>query len=170
MTERVKPTLQLDPSSETALFLSALKDTRARTLQELGSITNEQVDTVPPGGGSTIGAVLYHIAIVEADWLFDEILGTIETDFPRELFPAEMREDGTLLSPFTGESLDQHRARLEATRSMLTRVIEPMSSEDLHTVRERAHYDVSPAWVLHHLMQHEAEHRSQLIAIHESLA
>jgi uncharacterized damage-inducible protein DinB len=23
-------------------------------------------------------------------------------------------------------------------------------------------YDVTPEWVLHHLMQHEAEHRSQI--------
>jgi uncharacterized damage-inducible protein DinB len=26
-------------------------------------------------------------------------------------------------------------------------------------------YDVTPEWVLHHLMQHEAEHRSQIGAL-----
>lgn len=37
-----------------------------------------------------------------------------------------------------------------------------MSVADFHTVRVCERYDVSPAWVLHHLLQHEAEHRSHI--------
>ena len=44
-----------------------------------------------------------------------------------------------------------------------------MSAEQLHELHERKHYDVSTAWVLHHLMQHEAEHRSQIGAVREAL-
>jgi uncharacterized damage-inducible protein DinB len=39
----------------------------------------------------------------------------------------------------------------------------------MHTPRERPDYDVTPAWVLHHLMQHEAEHRSQISGIRARL-
>ncbi|MGA7731021.1 MAG: hypothetical protein WCD37_07085 [Chloroflexia bacterium] len=31
------------------------------------------------------------------------------------------------------------------------------------------HYDVTPEWVLHHLMQHEGEHRGHIHVIAESL-
>jgi hypothetical protein len=30
-----------------------------------------------------------------------------------------------------------------------------MSADDFHAPRVRERYDVSPAWVLHHLLQHE---------------
>jgi uncharacterized damage-inducible protein DinB len=167
VTQETKPKLTLDRSN---LLISALADTRGRTLDALRDLPEELLDAVPGGGGSTIGAILYHIAIVEGDWLYDEILGTIETDYPRDLFPVEMREDGTRLSPFTGEKLAQHLERLQAIRTRLVDVISPMSSDDLHEIHEREQYDVTPAWVVHHLMQHEAEHRSQLIATRERLA
>jgi hypothetical protein len=40
-----------------------------------------------------------------------------------------------------------------------------MTAEDLHRVRTLPQYDVSPAWVLHHLSQHEAEHRGEIESI-----
>jgi uncharacterized damage-inducible protein DinB len=137
--------------------------------QTLKDLPAELVDKAPPSGGSTIGAILYHLAIIEADWLFDDILGTQETDWPAELFPMDVREDGEHLSPFTGETLDQHRERLEKVRTMLVDTISAMSADELHRPRERKDYDVSPAWVLHHLMQHEAEHRSQIGSVREGL-
>jgi uncharacterized damage-inducible protein DinB len=157
------------PDPEIDLWLAALEDARKRTLDGLAKLPDEAVDKSPREGGSSIGTLLYHVAIVEADWLFDEILGTIESDWPRELFPSEMREDKGTLTPFTGESLTDHVARLENVRKLLVETITPMSSDDLHRLNERKHYDVSTAWVLHHLMQHEAEHRSQIGSVREAL-
>ncbi len=127
------------------------------------------MDASPPSGGNSIGTILYHVAAIEADYLFDDILGTQDTDWPRDLFPKEVREDGQHLTPFLGETLEQHRDRLNKARTMLISTVGAMSSEELHQPRERKHYDVSPAWVLHHLMQHEAEHRSQIGSLREAL-
>jgi uncharacterized damage-inducible protein DinB len=157
------------PDPEVDLWLAALEDARKRTLEALAKLLDDAIDKPPRDGASSIGTLLYHVAIVEADWLFDEILGTIETDWPRELFPSEMREDQGTLTPFTGESLADHVTRLEKVRALLVETITPMSSDDLHRLNERKHYDVSTAWVLHHLMQHEAEHRSQVGSVRESL-
>ncbi len=41
-------------------------------------------------------------------------------------------------------------------------------SDDLRRVRRREAYDVSTAWLLHHLLQHEAEHRAQIAWLRES--
>lgn len=173
MTERTKPTLTLAaPESEDpeiGRWLRALKDTRGRTRRELKDLPAELVDTSPASGASSIGTILYHLAIIEADWLFDDILGTQETDWPAELFPKDAREDGQHLTPFAGETVEQHLERLAKVRTMLVDTIEAMSPEELHRPRERKDYDVSPAWVLHHLMQHEAEHRSQIGNVRESL-
>jgi uncharacterized damage-inducible protein DinB len=170
VTESKRRKLSLaTPQPEIDLWLSALDDTRQRTWDVLKALSDDSIDRSPSERASSIGTLLYHVAIVEADWLFDEILGTIDTDWPRDLFPAEMREDGRTLSPFTGERLADHLDRLKKVRTMLIETIAPMSSEDLHRLRERKHYDVSAAWVLHHLMQHEAEHRSQIGSVREAL-
>lgn len=173
MTDRQKLTLSLAPGEgedpEIGRWLRALKDTRSRMNQALQDLPAELVDRLPPSGGSSIGAILYHLAIIEADWLFDDVLGTQETDWPAELFPMDAREDGEHLSPFADETVDQHLARLKKIRTMLVETISSMSADELHRPRERKDYDVSPAWVLHHLMQHEAEHRSQIGSVREAL-
>lgn len=37
-----------------------------------------------------------------------------------------------------------------------------MRDDDLHVAGRQPDYDVSPAWALHHLLQHEAEHRAHV--------
>jgi uncharacterized damage-inducible protein DinB len=172
-TERRRVRLVLEPTPDTerdiGLALVALEDTRKRTRRALRGLPDDLIDSSPPAGGSTVGDLLYHVAAIEADWLFDDILGTIDTDWPKALFPMDVRhEDGTL-SVFSGESLAEHLSRLEKVRAMLVRTLNEMSLEDFHRPRVRGPYDTSPAWVVHHLMQHEAEHRSQIGAIRAQL-
>lgn len=172
MTQEPKPTLTLTAAEgddpEIGRWLRALRDTRGRTRRQLKDLPPEVLDQAPPGG-SSIATILYHLAIIEADWLFDDILGTQETDWPAELFPKDVREDGEHLTPFSGETVDQHLDRLEKVRTMLVDTVRTFSIDDLHTPRERKDYHVTPAWVLHHLMQHEAEHRSQIGHVREAL-
>jgi uncharacterized damage-inducible protein DinB len=40
-----------------------------------------------------------------------------------------------------------------------------MDLTEFRRVRSLEYYDVTPEYVLHHLMQHEAEHRSQIGAL-----
>ena len=147
------------------VWLAKLHDTRRRLHERIDGLTDELVDAIPTDGSSTIGSLLYHIAAIEADWLYDDIKCLDEADWPgavKELFPVEVREDGTTLSRYTGETLAQHVDRLDKVRAMVIDHVSSMSPDDLHVLNARAAYDVSPAWALHHLMQHEAEHRSQI--------
>lgn len=158
-----------DGDREIGRWLMALRDTRRRTLEALDGLHDTHIDSSPIDGASSIGTLLYHLALIEADWLYDDILGTQETDWPVELFPVEHRDSAGVLTAFAGEALAQHVTRLEKVRTLLTNAIGKMSIDELHTPRARARYDVSPAWALHHLMQHEAEHRSQIGRARETL-
>jgi uncharacterized damage-inducible protein DinB len=143
-------------------WLAAMQDARSRTLQELDGLPTDAVDWVPQGGGNSVGTLLYHVALIEADWLFVEILGGEGPAWPEDLFPFDVREvDGTL-TPVRGLSKDDHLRRLESVRELLFGHVGAMSSAELHRVRALEAYDVAPDWVLHHLMQHEAEHRAQI--------
>jgi uncharacterized damage-inducible protein DinB len=162
----VKERLTLEPIAddpEVGRWLNALEDARRDTLRELDSVSPEMVDWYPAAPLNSIGSLLYHIALIEADWLVTEIL---ELDAnPADLaalLPWPDREPDNHLSRIDGQSLDHHRARLHGVRQIVLAHLQPMTNEDFHRVRSLEQYDVAPDWVIHHLLQHEAEHRAHI--------
>jgi uncharacterized damage-inducible protein DinB len=155
----------LSAEPEIGRWLWALQDTRQLTLEEIGSLTPAMINWMPPGNDSSIGTVLYHMADIEADWLYVEVL---EQPFPPEvaaLFPYELRDEHGHLTQVPGFSLEQHLRRLETVRCLLLDAYQQMDLPEFRRVRSLADYDVTPEWVLHHMMQHEAEHRGQIGAL-----
>lgn len=115
-----------------------------------------------PAHGDNIGTLLYHIAAIEVDWLYEEVL---QTPFPPEiiaLFPFNVRDGKGRLTAVTGQSLEQHLHRLDACRAHLLTAYRAMSLADFRRLRQFEQYSVTPEWVLHHLIQHETEHRGQI--------
>ncbi len=141
-----------------------MEDTRQLTLETLETMPAEWVDWMPPVGES-VGTLLYHLAAVEADWLYEEILVTPFPPAAEDLLPYPMRTQSGNLQPVLGESLQTHLDRLSKVRAALLETLAQMDDADLRRVRALPLYDVTPEWVLHHLMQHEAEHRGQIGAI-----
>ena len=140
-----------------------LEDTRERTMRLLRDMPPDYVER--DTGRNTIGTILYHIALIETDWLYSEIL---EEEFPdslRALLPIDDRDEHGVLSLVRGESLNRHLERLRLVRSALLGALRGMSPDEFGRPRSFPQYDVSPAWVLHHLAQHEAEHRGELGAM-----
>ena len=145
---------------EIGAALWRLEDTRNRTLRLLSDMPAEYVDLETLG--NSIGTILYHLALIEADWLYAEILEEPFPDELKNLLPADDRDQAGILTFIRGQTLEQHLARLSAVRKTLLDKLRGMTSEDFHRPRSLPNYEVSPAWVLHHLAQHEAEHRGEL--------
>jgi hypothetical protein len=165
MTERERLILEpgLADVPEVSRWLAAMEDSRRDTLHELEGVTEAVLDARPPESDNTIGASLYHLALIEADWLFDDIFEqNLSTTELAPLFPFDDRDADGLLSAVAGIALAEHLDRLARVRSILLEKLSPMSIEDFTTTRARPRYDASPAWVIHHLLQHEAEHRSEI--------
>jgi len=161
---------------EVGRWLGAFQDCRRRTLEQLEGLTADMIDWMPAEDGqgnpprydSSIGTILYHIADIEADWLYAEVL---VQDFPQEvadLFAYATRDADGHLTQVTGVSLEEHFNRLETVRGLLLDVYQQMDVADFRQPRSLPSYDVTPEWVLHHLMQHEAEHRSMMASLLES--
>lgn len=158
--------LPADDQSHIARWLWYLNDTRLRTLASLEGISPAELDWQRPIGNS-IGSLIYHLALIEADYLFVDILGLSEDAIPADivaLLPHPHRDANGDLTQVTGVSLTEHLARLETIRERLATTISGLSPEDLDRPRyiEQVGYETSPAWVVHHLMQHEAEHRGEI--------
>jgi hypothetical protein len=143
---------------EVGLALWSLEDARARTLGYLNGTGDAVVNWTPTSQRYGIGTLLYHIVVFEMDWLFADLLGEplppeVEAVLPYNLLAA----DGSY-TMVVGESLAVHVARMERTGSILLGALRTMSEEDFQRLRE---FDTpaSPRWIVHHLAQHEAEHR-----------
>ena len=166
--------LSLEPIAddpEVGRWLSALEDCRHDTLEVLEGIPDEVVDIKPTLSDNSIGTVLYHVALVEADWLLADIFGEGDaTAVEPELLPFVHRDEAGVLTSVEGLSLQQHLDRLAAVRGILLKRLQPMPASDFHRLRVRERYDVTPAWVVNHLIQHESEHRSELGRLKHELA
>jgi len=153
---------------EIGRWLAAYEDPRQRTLHQLEKADPSRVDDQTPDQAS-LGAILYHLAAIEASWLYEEVLeGAWPDDFDN-LFPYEVRADGVHLTPVSGESMAQHLARLDSIHWALIEAYRTMRLAEFRRPRSLPEYDVTPEYVLHHLMQHEAEHRSQIVRVIERL-
>jgi len=144
-------------------WLWALQDTRQRTLDSLQELDNAIINWVDSIGSNSIGTLLYHIAAIEMSWLYEDILEGME--FPVEievLMKYDVREDGVNLTSVITESLETHLDRLLICRKNFLSVFQGMSAEEFQRPRKLEDYEVTPEWIIHHLMQHEAEHRGQI--------
>jgi uncharacterized damage-inducible protein DinB len=142
-----------------------LEATRKETKEALEGVDAAVLDWTPSYNNNSIGTILYHLAAIETDWLYADVL---EQEFPEEvwaLLPYDVRDEAGLLTAVQGLSLADHLQRLDRIRAHLLAAFRDMSLADFRRLRHLEWYDVTPEWVLHHLIQHEAEHRGQIMTI-----
>jgi len=170
VTER--ETLALEPIAvepEVGRWLWALDDGRRDTIRELDDVSPDMIDRLPPGAPNSIGTLLYHIGLIELDWLIADALGPESSvAWPEALVPFGDRDSEGTLTVVRGESLETHLERLGSIRALVHEHIGPMTVEGFHAPRARDRYDVTPAWVVHHLLQHEAEHRAHIAWVRDA--
>ncbi len=150
---------------EIGRYLWMLQDTRQQTEQALVGLDPAVLNWVPLPAANSIGTLLYHIAFVEADWLYEDAL---EQPIPADvatLLPQSDRDQNGHLTVVTDRTLAQHLSVLAAIRERLTTTFGAMSLDDFHRLRPRPRYDVSPEWCLYHLIEHEVEHRGEIRTI-----
>jgi len=146
-----------------ARWLWQLTDLRQRTLAIVAGMAESLLEWRPDDAANSIGTLLYHIVAVELDWLYVEILE--RPDYGAAvagLLPYDMRDAAGRLTSVYGESLQQHLARMAASRQLLLDELRPMTAADFYRVRCLEPYDVTPEWVLYHLLEHEAGHRGEM--------
>jgi uncharacterized damage-inducible protein DinB len=143
-----------------ARYLAILADCRTITIETIKSMRDALLYWRRNDFDSNISDLLYHIAIVEADWLFTDVL---ERPVPPELqLQYSDRDSHGRLVHIGEERLEESLLRLEQVRTRLNETYAAMDLKEFRRLRHGSQREVSPEWVLHHLAQHEAEHRGQI--------
>ena len=154
---------------EIGCWLWALEDTRRRTKKVLTGLDQSELDWIDPHSGLSVSTLLYHIAAIEVDWLYSDILGGV--DFPWEIdtmFMYDVRDSNGNLSIVESESIEVHIERLDLVRRFFLAAFYSMPVSEFRRCRYVDDYKVTPEWVIHHLMQHEAEHRGLIAEMRKS--
>lgn len=167
-TENTALLLSVEPlpgyESTIGRWLWVLEDTRRETKEEaLTGLVPAVLDWTPPHGENSIGTLLYHIALIELDWLYTEALES--QPWPEELkplFALDDRDAQGRLSPLVGETLEEHLHRLDLVRQYLLATFRGMTLQEFRRPHPFPRYRVTAEWVLQHLIQHEGEHRGQI--------
>jgi len=143
-------------------YLTMMADCRALTLETIKAVRSDLLYWRRNDFDSNISDLLYHIALVEADWLFVDVL---ERPIPQGLdehLAYEDRDPHGRLVHIGTEELEASITRLARVRELLNQAFSGMSLQEFRRLRKSDRREVSPEWVLHHLLQHEAEHRGQI--------
>mgnify|MGYP005755662235 CR=1 FL=1 len=144
--------------------LWCLEDVRSNLTKRLKGISQNELDR-KIGARQSIGSLLYHIAYVEAGWLYGEVMEKEAWDTEIEdLFPLDGWPDGNLVH-VDGDTIEAHLYRLNKVRESLLSHFRSMSMEDWRRARVLDEYDVTPEWVIYHLIEHEAHHRGQIFQL-----
>jgi uncharacterized damage-inducible protein DinB len=172
VTDDPRELLALEPIAddpEVGRWLSAMEDARRDTLRELETVTPDMLDARPDARLNGIGTLLYHIVLIETSWLLDEIFeGDPGPEWISDVLPFDDRDASGRLTEVEGEPLETHLERLRRVRAYLVDRLRPMANAEFHRVRHLEPYDVAPDWVLHHLLQHEAEHRAHIAWVRDT--
>lgn len=145
------------------LLLAQLEESRARTLRLLERVPDEWLDREEAAFPNNISTQLLHLAAIEADWLYVDLLARPIPAEVQALFPFEdVRTTEGRLSAAPGLARERLVGLLAACRQRLVEESERLTEEDLDRVVEGLEGAATPAWILTHLAQHEAEHRGMI--------
>ncbi|MGV3616058.1 MAG: DinB family protein [Fimbriimonas sp.] len=146
------------------LLAAALQDGTQEWLRQLGEVDEDALTWQPFEGGHSIGALILHIADVEAWWIETVLAG-------RELSEAEVRRH-------LSEETDQYAVRwpvpprmplteyLAILSSVRTRTLETLKAVgDPAETRARGQSEFTLRWIVNHVVQHESYHGGQAVLI-----
>jgi len=147
-----------------SLILSMLDDGTNEWREELGAVSEETVIWQPFPGGHSIGAIILHIADVEAYWLHQIGAGQTrsEEELTRLLSKETQQYDLSWPLPPT-QPLSRFLAQHDAIRARTRQIV--ATWDDPALVRPRGDAEFTRRWLLHHVLTHEAYHGGQAVLL-----
>ena len=149
-------------------WLWGMEETRRGLLECVRDLDQSQLDWRGPADtDNSIGSLLYHVALIEMSWLYEDLLLAEPPAEVAERFPLDHRTPDGRLAHVEGVPLDEHLDRLAFTRRRFIAEVGPITLSDWNAVREPpdVDYAVSPAWIVFHLVEHEAGHLFEVRAV-----
>lgn len=163
---------KLDPhpglSREIGFYLSGMEEVRAQVREAVKNLNKEQIGRRAFLGAQPIGALVLHIGEAEWWWMQCIVAGHQLTDQDRRAPYWDVLEDPEMFASkdydaaFCIEQIDLIRNQ---TRDLLF-ARSDKDLEQLHCLtRKGVTNEHTLRWILHHLIDHEAQHKGQILML-----
>jgi uncharacterized damage-inducible protein DinB len=150
-------------------YVAQMNEVRADLKREVQALSTEQIDWHPDDKTESIGTMLLHIDGVEWSWIFEDIFGRPDTEYPgewREAMPIRLG-----MPQVQGRPAEWYLDKLDATRQRTLEVLRGFTDADLARLvgesdpgpgREKRSWLFTIDWIIWHIIQHEASHLGQI--------
>lgn len=155
---------------ELRLLLAQLDQATHEWLGEIdGDVTPDELTWQAVDDGHSIGALMVHIAEVEAFWLHHVATGAPYRDLEAEALGAAIDQDAALWpTPPPGRPFAYYAGLLRTVRETTRALIPTLGDPARQIARTRADGSVQTytlRWLLTHVLLHEAYHGGQAILL-----
>ncbi len=158
------PSKGLDPI--VAEYIAQMEEVRRMVKEYVRDLTPQQLSWQPYDGGNSIATLLLHLAGTEAFWIRERLGGE---KLSREEWAEYGMEDYPKLKSPDGKDVSYFFSKLDAMRENTRKALAGIKATDLDRVyREEFQgksYTFSVRWILHHVVEHEAHHKGQIVIL-----
>ncbi len=153
---------KVEPS--VALLLAVLEGGTQEWLEELGEVSDAEIVWQPFPGGHSVGALILHIADVEAHWLHEVAAGAARTPGEAATLLSEETDQYAIRWPAPPrQPLAWYLAQRAAVRARTLELVAALT--DLERVSVRGEEEFTLRWLLSHVIQHESYHGGQAVLL-----
>ncbi|HSE32380.1 MAG TPA: DinB family protein [Pyrinomonadaceae bacterium] len=149
-------------------YLSGMEEVREQVVNAVKDIPDDLIGTPAFLGAHSIGALVLHIGEAEWFWMQMVVSGQKLTDEVRQSAFWDVLEDPELMSKkgYTAEFCLQE---IEKIRNQTRDILFARNDTDLDQMitfeRRGKTNQYTLRWILHHLMDHEAQHKGQILML-----
>ena len=149
---------------QTGLLMAVLEDVTNEWRDELGEVSDEAILWQPFPGGHSIGALILHMADVEAYWLHQ--IGAAQDRSQEELsrlLSEETQQDQISWPTPPAHPLSWYYTQQDAIRARTRELVMLMGEPEAQRTRQKGDQTqvFTHRWLLNHVISHEAYHGGQ---------
>jgi uncharacterized damage-inducible protein DinB len=160
-------------STGIGFYLGGLDEVREQLKEGLAGMTSEHIGRRAVAGAHPIGALVLHIGEAEWWWIQCVIAGRKLSDDDRRVSHWDVLEDPDGFAA-KGYSAQYCLDAIDEIRKRTLEHLGSFSDDDLDRLfefeRRGKTTEVSLRWVLHHLTDHEAQHKGQILMLKRLLS
>ena len=161
-------------SEQIGFYVSGMAEVREQLADAVKDLSNEEISAKVSPSFHSIGQLILHIS--EAEWWWLKCVAA-EKDLDEEEAKREAFWDILLEEDFAGRNFSAQFC-IEAAnkvREKCFEVLKKFSDDDLDKIfgfdrKDGERMEVSLRWILHHLIDHEAQHKGQIFMIKRLLS
>jgi len=149
-------------------YLAGMEEVRAQLRETITGMTDEQICRRAVPGAHSIGALVLHIGEAEWWWIQSNITGHKLTDEDRRAPYWDVLKDPEGFAS-KGYSADFCLQQIDRIREQTRSTLASLGDADLERIfsfeRRGQTHEQSLRWILHHLIDHEAQHKGQILML-----